>query len=144
MSAKQITAVLQSKGSTVQSVEPAATAFNALALMAATGTAAVLVIEGGRVLGIFSAKDYAARIVLRERSGRDITVGEVMTRPVLTAGPHITVVEGMQIMTSKGVRHLPIMKGDELIGMVTLADLVRSVLADNQFKIDQLMSYIAS
>jgi CBS domain-containing protein len=137
-----IASILKSKGSAVHSVSPDATVYEALAMMAANGVGAVLVMEQGNILGVLSAKDYGTRVVLQEKNARDVLAREVMTSPVLTVGPDVKVMEGMQIMTSKKIRHLPVLEDGKLVGIVTLADLVRAVLTDQEHKIDQLMRYV--
>jgi len=144
MGAKTIASILKAKGPQVHSMGPNTTAYEALAKMAASRIAAVLVMEQDNVLGIFSAKDYAVRIALQGKNGQEVPLREVMTHPIVTVGPDVRVVDGMQIMSTKGLRHLPIMEGGRIVGLVTLADLVRSTLADQEFKIEQLMTYIGS
>jgi CBS domain-containing protein len=137
-----IASILKSKGSAIHSVSPDATVYDAVTMMAAKGIGAVLVIEQGSLLGIVSAKDYGTRVVLQGRNGKDVLVREIMTSPVVTAGPDLKVMDGMQIMTTKRIRHLPILEKGKLVGVVTLADLVRAVIADQEHKIDQLMTYV--
>ena len=111
-------------------------------MMAERGIAAVLVIEHGDLLGIISAKDYGTRVVLQGKNGRDVRARDVMTSPVLTVASATKIVDGMQIMTTKKIRHLPIVENGKLIGVVTLGDLVRAVLVDQEHKIDHLMRYV--
>lgn len=144
MGVRTIASILKAKGAEVHSVGPGTTAYDAVAKMAANDIAAVLVMENGDLLGVFSAKDYGSRIALQGRDGREVAVREVMTHPVVTVGPNVKIVDGMQIMATKGLRHLPIMDDGKLVGLVTLADLVRSTLADQEFKIEQLMTYVGS
>jgi CBS domain-containing protein len=139
---KRIASILESKGSAIHSVSPDATVGDAVAMMAAKGIGAVLVIEQGRLLGIVSAKDYGTRVVLQGKNGKDVLAREIMTSPVVTVGPDVKIEDGMQIMVTKKIRHLPILENGELVGVVTLADLVRVVLADQEHKIDQLMTYV--
>lgn len=142
MGAQRIASILKTKGSEIHAVGPDATAYEAIGKMSTAGTGAVLVMEDGHLVGIFSAKDYGARVVLAGKNGMEVVVRDVMTHPVLTVGPDVKVVDGMQIMTARGVRHLPIVEGESLLGIVTLADLARSILADQEFKIEQLMNYV--
>jgi CBS domain-containing protein len=139
---ERIASILPVKGSALHSVSPDASVYEAVAMMAAKGIAAVLVIEQGSLLGIVSAKDYGTRVVLQGKNGRDVLTREVMTSPVVTVGPEVKIVDGMQIMTTKKIRHLPVVENGELLGVVTLADLVRAVLADQEHKIDHLMKYV--
>ena len=137
-----IASILKSKGSAIHSVSPDATVYEALAMMAANGIGAVLVMEQGSLLGILSAKDYGSRVVLQGKNAKDVLAREAMTSPVLTVGPDVKVMDGMQIMTTKKIRHLPILEDGKLVGIVTLADLVRAVLAEQEHNIDQLMRYV--
>ncbi len=137
-----IASILKSKGSGLHSVSPDSAAYEALVMMAERGTGAVLVIEQGGLLGIISAVDYGIRVVLQGKNGKDVLVREVMTSPVATVGSEVKIVDAMDIMTTKNIRHLPILENGELVGMVSLADLVRAVLADQEHKIDQLMKYV--
>lgn len=139
----QVLSILLDRVSTLHTVRSDATAFEALNLMAEKGIAAVLVMDGGQLCGVFSGKDYASRIALRARNGREIPVRDAMTSSIVTVGPEATVDECMKVMTTKRFRHLPIMKDGEVIGLVTLADLVRHQLAHKQFEIDQLISYVS-
>ena len=137
-----IASILRRKGSAIYSVSPDATVYEALAVMAAKEVAAVLVIEQRNLVGILSAKDYGTKVVLPGKNGKDVHVREVMTSPVLTVGPDVKIMDAMEIMTTKKIRHLPIVENGKLMGVVTLADLVSEVVADQEHKIDQLMRYV--
>ncbi len=139
---ERIASILPAKGSVLHSVSPDTSVYEAVAMMAARGIAAVLVIEQGSLLGIISAKDYGTRVILQGKNGKDVLARDVMTSPVLTVGPETKIVDGMQIMTTKKIRHLPVVENGELVGVVTLADLVRAVVADQEHKIDHLMKYV--
>jgi CBS domain-containing protein len=139
---EKIASILKSKGSAIHSVMPDATVYEALAMMAAKEVGAVLVIERGSLLGIVSAKDYGIRVVLQGKDAKDVLVREIMTSPVVTISPDVKVMEGMQIMTTKKIRHLPVLENGKLVGIVTLADLARAILAEQKHNIDQLMRYV--
>ncbi len=139
---ERIGSLLQTKGSAIHSVGPDATVYEAMHLMAQKGIGAVLVTDQGKLLGIFSAKDYGTRIVLEGKNGKDVLAREVMTSPVLTVGPDMDIVDAMDIITTKNIRHLPVIDNGELVGVVTLGDLVRAVLAHKRHTIDQLMRYV--
>jgi CBS domain-containing protein len=139
---EKIASILKSKGSAIHSVSPNATVYEAVAMMAANGIGAVLVIEHGSLLGIVSAKDYGSRVVLQGKNGKEVLVREIMTSPVLTVGPDLKVMDGVQIMTTKKIRHLPVLEDGKLVGVVTLADLARAILAEQEHNIDQLMRYV--
>jgi len=139
---ERIASILPAKGSVLHFVSPDAPVYDAVVTMAARGIGAVLVIEQGSLVGIISAKDYGTRVVLQGKNGKDVLTRDVMTSPVLTVGPETKIVDGMEIMTTKKIRHLPVVENGELVGVVTLADLVRAVLADQEHKIDHLMRYV--
>lgn len=144
MIATTIAMLLKDKGSTIYSVGPDASAYDAIAEMATHNTASVLVMADGKLTGIFSAKDYGTRVVLAGKNGKDVAVRDIMTHPVLTTTPEVKLMDAMQIMTEKGIRHLPIVDDDKLLGVVTLGDIARQLMTDKAHKIDQLMKYIGS
>jgi CBS domain-containing protein len=137
-----ISSILRNKGRGIYSVAPGATVHDAIAMMAENGVAAVLVLSEGKLAGIVSAKDYASKVVLRKRSAKNTLVEQIMTSPVVTVTPEVTVFECMAIMTQRHFRHLPVFDQGELVGVVSLADLASAVIADQAFKLDQLMTYV--
>jgi CBS domain-containing protein len=140
--AERISSILKSKGSTIHALRPEATVYEAMHMMAQHGIGAVLVIDQEELLGIISAKDYGTRIVLQGKNGKDVLAREIMSSPVLTVSPDVKLVDAMDIMTTKRIRHLPVIDDGKLAGVVTLGDLVRGVLADKEHTIDQLMRYV--
>jgi CBS domain-containing protein len=137
-----VASILKTKGAAIYSVSPDTSMYKAVAMMAAKEIAAVLVIEKGSLLGIVSAKDYGTRVVLQGKNGRNVPAREVMTSPVITVGSDVKIMDALQIMTTKKIRHLPTLENGTLVGVVTLADLVSAVLADREHKIDQLIRYV--
>jgi CBS domain-containing protein len=137
-----ISSILKNKGQGIHSVAPDATVYDAIAIMAEKGVGAVLVLTGGKLAGIVSIKDYGNEVVLRDRSAKDVRVKEIMTSPVITVQPEVTVTECIGIMTRCHIRHLPVFSGDELVGVISLGDLARALISDQTFKIDQLMTYV--
>ena len=137
-----ISSILRNKGRGIYAVAPDATAHDAIAVMAEKGVAAVLVLADGKLAGIVSAKDYGSKVVLRGGSARDSLVQEIMTSPVVTVTLEVTVLECMAIMTRHHIRHLPVYDKGELVGVVSMGDLASAVIADQAFKIDQLMTYV--
>ena len=135
--------VLEAKGSQVHSVSPGATVFEALEAMAKHDIGAVVVAEGECLCGIFTERDYARRVILKGRTSRETRVGELMTPNVLTVSPSQTIDDCMQLMTENRVRHLPVVERGQLIGIITIGDAVKTVIADQQATIRQLSSYIA-
>ena len=136
--------ILREKGTTVRSVDPAVTVFDALQLMADHGIGALLVLQHGKPIGLFSERDYARKLALRGLRSRETPVSVVMSSPVITISPDASVQEGMQIMTQLFVRHLPVVDGaGNVLGMVSIGDLVKAVIQDQQQLIEQLEAYIA-
>jgi CBS domain-containing protein len=136
--------LLDSKSGGVVTIGPDASVFTALELMAERDIGAVVVVHDGRVVGILSERDYARKVILHNKSSREITVDEIMTDRVLYVGPTHTVEECMTLMTDKRIRHLPVMDGDRLIGVLSIGDLVKATIDDRDFTIRQLETYIAS
>ncbi len=135
--------IVREKGATVRSIDPDVTVFDALKLMADYGIGALLVLQNGKPIGLFSERDYARKLALRGLRSRETPVSAVMSSPVLTISPDASVQEGMQVMTAKFVRHLPVVDGSGVIGMVSIGDLVKAVIQDQQALIEQLEAYIA-
>ena len=139
---KTIRQLVQAKGGVVFSVAPDVRVFDALKLMADKDIGALVVMDGSRLAGILSERDYARKVILKGKSSHDILVREIMTEKVLTVRPDQTVEECMGLMTSKRVRHLPVAEGDRLIGLLSIGDLVKEVIAAQEQTIKELESYI--
>jgi CBS domain-containing protein len=142
MTMARIRDLLRFKGGAVWTVGPEATVYEALELMAAKDVGAVIVVDGGGVAGVFSERDYARRVILKGKASRTLLVREIMTAPVLYVRPEQSVGECMALMTEKRVRHLPVLDGGELVGIVTIGDLVRHVISEQRYTIEQLENYI--
>ena len=134
--------ILKTKGNAIWSIAPDATVYDAIALMATKGIGALLVLSGGRLEGIISERDYARKVILEGRSSKDTLVREIMTHPVVTVGPDDTVDICMQIVTERRIRHLPVVDGDNIVGIVSIGDLVRTTIAAQAETIDHLHTYI--
>lgn len=134
--------ILQQKGTDVWSVPPEATVYEALELMAEKNIGAVLVLDGERVAGIFSERDYARRVALHGKSSKTTPVREVMTSRVFYVRPDHTIEECMALMTEKRIRHLPVMEDERLVGLISIGDMVKAVISEQQFIIEQLEHYI--
>ena len=135
--------ILKSKSnSAVVSVRPEHSVFEALRLMAEKGIGAVLVMAGKDVQGIFTERDYARKLVLQGRASNQTLVRDVMTCNVLCVRPTQTTEECMAIMTENRLRHLPVMDGEQVVGLVSIGDLVKSVISEQQFIITQMEQYI--
>lgn len=136
--------VLNSKPSqTVHTIPPEATVFEAVTLMAKENIGALLVMERAQVAGIFTERDYARKIALMSRSSRETPVREIMTSAVMYVRPDHTIDECMALMTENRLRHLPVMDNGKLLGLISIGDLVKNVISDQQFTIQQLQHYIA-
>ena len=136
--------LLEAKAPDVFAIGPDAPVLDAIRLMAERHIGAVLVVEAGRLVGILSERDYARKIVLEGRSSKDTAVREIMTPDVVTVGLNDTAQRCMQIVTERRIRHLPVLDGGSLAGVVSIGDLVKAVIEDQQMELEQLQRYIAS
>lgn len=141
---KTVTQLLTAKGREIHSIGPDARVLDALKLMADRDVGALVVKEGEKLVGIISERDYARKVILLGKSSQDIPVREIMTARVVTVNPGNTVEECMALMTDKRIRHLPVTDGDRLIGVLSIGDLVKEVIAEQEATIRQLESYIHS
>ena len=139
---KSIRQLLQAKGTTVHSIAPDARVIDALKLMADKEIGALVVIDRGCLAGILSERDYARKVILKGKSPHDIPVREIMTEKVLTVQPSQSVEECMALMTNKRVRHLPVVEGERLIGLLSIGDLVKEVISEQEQTIRELESHI--
>ncbi len=141
---KTVRDILNAKGSTVWWVSPETTVYDTLKLMAEKDIGAVLVLEGERPVGIFSERDYARQVVLKGKTSKETPVRDVMTTRVVFVRPEQNVEECMAVMTDKRIRHLPVLEGDRLVGIISIGDVVKAVISEKEFLIEQLEHYIAS
>jgi CBS domain-containing protein len=137
-----IASVLSKKGHEICSLPPDAPVSDALILMAKKSVSAVLVISNGTPVGIVSAKDYGRRVVLENRSAKAVRVQEVMSSPVITIEPDADVADGLEVMTERHIRHLPVIDEGKLVGVVSMGDLASAIIHDQAFAIDHLKRYI--
>ena len=140
---KAISEILDSKGGMVLCVDENETVIDAIGLMADVNIGAVLVKRNNTIAGIFTERDYLQKIALASRSSQDTRVKEVMSSPVISAKPDDSIGHCMEVMTQCRCRHLPIVDGDELLGIVSIGDLVKCIVEEKQSEIDQLSQYIA-
>jgi CBS domain-containing protein len=134
--------LLQSKGNTVLSVSPEDSVFEALEQMAKFDVGALLVLSGSDLVGIFSERDYARKIILVGRSSRDTLVREVMTSDLITITPNETVGDCMNAMTGNRIRHLPVVEKGQLMGVISIGDVVKAIMSQQEFTITELEAYI--
>jgi CBS domain-containing protein len=127
----------------VLAVNPETPVFEALQLMAERNVGALLVIRAERLIGIFSERDYARKVILKGKSSKEIPVSEIMSTMVLYVRPEQTIDDCMALMTDKRVRHLPVMEEDRVVGVVSIGDVVKDVISEQSFLIEQLQNYIS-
>jgi len=136
--------LLAKKGSQVWSVSPDATVYDALQLMAERNVGAVLVVSDRSLAGILSERDYARQVVLKGKASRETPVREIMTTRLVCIAPERTIEDCMALMTENRIRHLPVMQGEALVGLLSIGDVVKAVISEKQFLIEQLEGYIAT
>ena len=139
---KTIAQILENKGHEIISIRPKDSVLVALEVMAAYNIGALPVVSEGRLVGIFSERDYARKVALKGLASSTTEVREIMTSDVLCAKLKQSVMECMGVMTAKHIRHLPVLDEDQLVGMLSIGDLVKAIIEDQQFQIEQLESYI--
>ncbi len=135
--------ILKVKGNAIWSIEPTASVYAAVKLMADKEVGALMVLEDKKLVGIISERDYARKVILKGRSSKATQVEEIMTTRVVYAHPEQNVNECMALMTEKHIRHLPIMAEEKLLGVISMGDLVKSIIAEQQLTIEQLEQYIS-
>lgn len=138
-----VTQLIDNKRGGAISIAPDATVLEAIAMMAKHGIGSVLVMRGAMLVGIVSERDYARNVALKGRASATTAVSEIMSDPV-TVGPNETVNNCMQLMTDRRIRHIPVLDGERVIGLVSIGDLVKAVIEEQQHEIAQLHQYIAS
>lgn len=130
------------RGKAVHSIGPQSTVYEVVKAMAEHGIGALLVVEGERIVGIVTERDYARKIVLAGRTSKETPVADIMTRDVLFVSPQQTTEECMALMTENRVRHLPVLDKGQLVGLVSIGDLVKDIISEQRFIIEQLEHYI--
>ena len=140
---KLVNHLLDAKGNEVVCISPHASVLEAIRLMADRAIGSLLVMEGEELRGIITERDYARKVILKGRSSENTTVSEIMTREVLTTSRSETVTNCMEVMTARRVRHLPVVDGDRVVGLISIGDLVQAIISDQQEEIQQLGQYIS-
>jgi CBS domain-containing protein len=140
---KKVKELLKGKGRELWSIGPDDSVYNGIAMMADKNVGALLVMEDARLVGVISERDYSRKVILEGRASKETRVSEIMATEVVYVEPDETVEECMALMTDKHIRYLPVMDGEELLGIVSIGDLVKAVIAEQQFVIEQLEHYIS-
>jgi len=138
----RVSDLLKLKGRDIWSLPPDATVYDAIDQMAQKSVGALLVMEGERLVGIVSERDYARKVILKGKASQETEVREIMSRPVICVRPEFTIEETMALMTEKRVRHLPVVVEDKVMGVISIGDVVRGIIDDKEFYIQQLTNYI--
>lgn len=134
--------LLEGKGSAIYSVAPRDSVLTAIRRMAEHHVGALLVMEAERLVGILSERDYARKVILMDRSSRDTAVADIMASPVITVAPTTTLDECMYTVTHRRIRHLPVVEGERVVGVLSIGDLVKAVIDEQTAEIEQLQAYI--
>jgi CBS domain-containing protein len=137
-----VRSVLQSKGSDIWSTAPDTSVFDALKVMAEKNVGALLVMEGNQLIGIFSERDYARKVVLKGESSHNIAIRNVMTSGVISVTPDQSIEDCMALMTGKHIRHLPVLENSKLVGLISIGDIVKAIISQHEDTIKQLENYI--
>jgi len=135
--------ILATKGNAVFSVLPSVTVYKAIELMCQKNIGGLLIMEGSELKGIFTERDYARKLILKGKSSKDTPIGELMTTQLITVSPESSIEECMQLMTAKHIRHLPVLRDEEVVGMISIGDVVRSVIQEQRSIIEHLEQYIS-
>jgi CBS domain-containing protein len=131
------------KGKNTWTIAPSTSVYDAISEMAAREIGALLVIDGDKVVGIITERDYARKIILEGKSSKNTPVSEIMTTRVIYVVPDQKLEECMALMSAKRIRHLPVLEGDRLVGMISIRDVVKEMISEREFIIDQLTRYIS-
>ena len=135
--------ILHHKGASVWSVPLNATVYDAIGILAEKNIGALPVVDGDRLVGIFSERDYTRKVALEGRSSRDTRVREIVSAPVISITPQHSIEDAMRLMSEKHIRHLPVLEGDKMVGMISIGDLVTWIISAQNSTIDQMEAYIA-
>jgi CBS domain-containing protein len=139
---KTIRQILKVKGHKTWTVSPTTRVFEALQMMAEKDVGALLVVDGKTLVGVFSERDYARKVILKGKSSKEMHVSEIMSSPPIFIEPDISVEQALALMSAKHVRHLPVMEKNHLVGIVTIGDLVKALIDEQKVVIDHLEKYI--
>ena len=137
-----VSQLVDAKGREVWWVTPDTFVFDALKLMAEKNIGALVVLEANNLVGIFSERDYARKVILKGKASKDTPVKEIMSTQVFFVRPQQSIEECMALMTTKRIRHLPVLEGDKVVGMISIGDVVKAIISEREFTIKQLENYI--
>ena len=136
--------MLGAKGRDIWAVRPDSTVYEAIEEMAEKGVGALLVMDDKELVGIISERDYARKVILKGKSSREIEVREIMSHPVIYVTPEFTIEQTMALMTGKRIRHLPVMVEETVVGVISIGDVIRGIIQEKEFHIQQLTAYITT
>lgn len=136
--------LLGPKPMNVWSITPEASVFQALELMAEKEIGALVVLSGSKLVGLLSERDYARKVILKGKASKETRVREIMTDKLITIRPETSIDECMALMTDKRIRHLPVLEGEKLVGMISIGDVVKAIISEQKFIIQQLENYITA
>lgn len=134
--------ILKTKGSTTHSTTPDTIVYDALAMMVGKNVSALLVMENEKLVGIFSERDYARKVVLKGKTSREITIGEIMTVELITVTPDSSIDSCMRLMTNRFIRHLPVLDNNQVVGIISIGDVVKHIIEEQKFIIENMEHYI--
>ncbi len=139
---KKVKNILQKKNTEIYSVPPTATVLSAIEIMSHRNIGGVVIMDNDKLVGIFTERDYARKLILKGKSSRDTLIGELMTKNLITVTPESSIEEAMQFMSNKKIRHLPVMEGDKMVGIISIGDVVRFIIEEQKEIIEHLEHYI--
>ena len=134
--------ILKAKGNNIYSISPFITVFTALEIMVEKNVSALVIMDNDKLIGIFSERDYARKVALKGKSSKETPVGDIMSGNVITVSPDNTIDDCMNLMTDKFIRHLPVVENDKLVGLISIGDLVKFIIEEQKFIIENMEQYI--
>jgi CBS domain-containing protein len=138
-----VSKILERKGNLIFSISPDTSVFQALEIMVEKNVSALLVTEADKLIGMFSEKDYARKVILKGKASKQTKIGEIMSDKVIFVAPENSIDHCMQLMTTKFIRHLPVISGEKLIGVISIGDVVKHIIEEQKFIIENMEQYIA-